>query len=154
MAAKKDGGRHRRLERLLRNWKELEAYAENAVSSLSDAPLTDAELLKMISDPWWNPDFEAASIARRRELTLIIVSHVRKQLGEWADSGGKSGMLRVKIIQGLYFDEVRTSLKEISAVTKIPIWRLGRELSAAKDELEIRIFGAPQSKKQRKDPAF
>jgi hypothetical protein len=103
--------------------------------------LTAEQLELLMRNPYYNPDEHAAVLVRSKEQTIIIVAHIRKQLDEWTLSGDKSGLIRQKMIQGLYMDKRRTTLKELSEKENIPIQTLSEELKKAKQQLSTRVFG-------------
>jgi hypothetical protein len=142
--------RYADVELLLRRWKELDGFADKAITTQreADVELSEEELHNLMVNPYWNPDYEADTLTRHKQWTVIAVTHIRRQLEEWINDGDRASLIRRKIIQGLYIDEQRTTLKELSGKEHIPIERLSRELAAAKEQLTARIFGAAGLLKQ------
>jgi hypothetical protein len=125
------------IELLLRHWRHLQAFAKNRELNTSFG-----ELRRLMSKPYHHPETEAEAVSRMRDETVRILEHISAQLAAWTANDSQSGLLRQKLIQGLYLEQKRVTLKEMSEREGVPIQRLSAELAKAKGELSARVFGS------------
>lgn len=132
---------------LLRNYRRLNAYYQNAVFSQGDAEESDAsfeETLRGMGRPADETIF-VESIQKSYITTRIIMTHVNKMLECYQimceRSSRKDDKRRWRVLFGLYLSEDYTTAEEIAKEERIDKRTVYRDVDACAEDLTMLFFG-------------
>lgn len=133
---------------LLRNYRRLNEYYENAVFDTEGAAEADAdfeEILRSMSGKGTDDDILVESIQRNYLTTKIIMTHVNKMLDCYQIMCERSkrpeDARRWRVLDGLYISDCYTSAEEIAKRENIDKRTVYRDIDICADDLTALFFG-------------
>lgn len=129
-------------KRLLRSYRELKVHASESISYLSQISDEDYEFYHNLLE---DEKIDVQAIGRTRARSAVMIAHIDAMLNTFEiismGSSRPEDHRRCRVINALYIDDERMTVKEIAALEAVDERTVYKDIEVACDKLSALLFG-------------